>query len=326
MQTTSTGPEEIVRSFNRCHGAFYQVSEGDLLWNLREQRIMRYWRGELDGVPVLWGEAAPEGVGLGISPKGLWLSLFGEISGGREASFASAAEAFARQSGKTRLAVCSDEFHFLPGIPVGEPPGRNLAEAFKARGFLTADCADFVGEPGAGKCATYCDEAEAEARRRDWTLREVKSESEKAELSAFLAREFSGRWLREWKVWGMRQDTARAFWNLLRDEKQEVIGFSRLARRGRHLPLHAGWTPGALRLPLAPGSARLDTDSCLGPIGISVSERGRGAGKILLGLSLRELVLQGAKRTCIDWTNAYNYYTPLGFEIVRRYLSVWKEL
>ena len=287
---------------------------------------MRYWRDELDGVPVLWAEPSPEGLELGILPKGLWLSLFGEVSDGKEASFASAAEAFARQSGKTRLAICSDEFHFLPGIPVSEARGLKLAEAFKAKGFSTADCADFVGEPEASKCSAYCDEAEAEARRRGWTLREVESESDKAELSAFLGREFSGRWLREWKVWGIRPDTSRAFWSLLRDEKQTVLGFSRLARRGRYLPLQAGWTPGALRLPLAPQSARLDTDSCLGPIGISASERGRGAGKILLGLSLRELVLQGAKRTCIDWTNAYNYYTPLGFEIVRRYLSAWKEL
>ncbi|MBW7416523.1 hypothetical protein J9A19_25120, partial [Escherichia coli] len=76
---------------------------------------------------------------------------------------------------------------------------------------------------------------------------------------------------------------------------------------------------GAMRLPLAAGAARADTDSCLGPIGISKDERGRGAGKILLGLSLHELSLQSAEPTCIDWTNAYNYYTPLGFEIVRRF-------
>lgn len=296
------------------------------MWNLREQRLVRYWRAELAGIPVLWAEAAPEGAELAVVAKGLWLSLFGEIPDGKEAEFAAAAEGFARQNGKTRLAVGSDEFHFLPGIPADEPGGARLAEAFKGRGFRSADCADFLGDPGSGACRAYCDAAAADAEKRGWTLRLVDNDQDEEELSAFLAREFKGRWSREWVVWGRRKDTGRAFWNLLRDEKQTVIGFSRLARRGRLLPAGEGWTPGAMRLPLAAGARREDTDSCLGPIGISASERGRGAGKILLGLSLRELVLQGAKLTCIDWTNAYNYYTPLGFEIARRYLTVWKDL
>ena len=105
-----------------------------------------------------------------------------------------------------------------------------------------------------------------------------------------------------------------------------MVGFSRLAKRGRVPRLSEGWTPGAMRLPLSPEAVARDTDSCLGPIGISASERGRGAGKILLGLSLHELSLQRAELTCIDWTNAYNYYTPLGFSVARRYLSFWKEL
>jgi len=318
--------EEVVPSWNRCHAAFYQVSDSDLLWNQRDQRLLRYWKGVIDEVPVLWAEAAPEGVELGILPKGIWLSLFGEVKDGKEVSFAFSVEKYARDLGKSRVAIASDEFHFLPGLPVDEAGGQELAIAFKNIGFSSAECADFVGSTGNPQCIDYISAASRDAESRGWSLRLVESVKDKEELTEFLGKEFSGRWSREWKVWGRRADTGRAFWNLLRDERERVLGFSRLAVRGRVQPPTVGWTPGALRLPLSENRERIDTDSCLGPIGIAAEERGRGAGKILLGLSLRELSLQGAKQTCIDWTNAYNYYTPLGFQVVRRYLSVWKEL
>ncbi|HEY8280767.1 MAG TPA: hypothetical protein VIH99_14145 [Bdellovibrionota bacterium] len=318
--------EEVLHSWNRCHGAFYGVSESDLLWNLQQQKLVRYWRSDLEGVPALWAEAAEEGVERGISPGGIWLGLYGEIPHGREAAFANAVENFARSAGKKRVAISSDEFHFLPGIPVDEPAGVRLAAAFSAAGFSSADCADFVGEPMNPAAAQYVGEAEVGFQSRKWAFHVLENEKDSRDLTEFMEREFRGRWSREWRVWGERSDTKRAFWNLLRDEQGKVLGFSRLAVRGRIRPSTSGWVPGALRLPLAPDSGCRDTDSCLGPIGISAAERGRGAGKILLGLSLRELKLQGAELTCIDWTNAYNYYTPLGFQIVRRYLTVWKEL
>jgi predicted GNAT family N-acyltransferase len=182
-----------------------------------------------------------------------------------------------------------------------------------------------VGDPKNAKTVAYVNEGVSAAKERGWTFLAVTPE-EKNELHSFLKTEFSARWAREFIVWGERADTQRGFWHLLRDEKNKLIGFSRMAVRGRHKPLSAGWTPGAIRLPLTAGVPRLDTDSCLGPIGISKSERGRGSGKILLALTIHEISLQGGVRTCIDWTNAYNYYTPLGFEIARRFLSVWKEL
>jgi hypothetical protein len=83
--------------------------------------------------------------------------------------------------------------------------------------------------------------------------------------------------------------------------------------------------PGALRFPLASGSVDSALDASLGPIGISASERGKGAGKVLLGLSLQLLLDKNAERLCIDWTNAYNYYKPLGLQVVRRYRSALKD-
>lgn len=318
--------EEVVSSWNHCHGAFYQVSENDLSWNEGQQKLLRYWRATLEGVPVLWAEATPEGAGFGISPNGIWLSLYGAIGEGKEAGFATAVEEFARKRGKARVAIGGDEFHFLPGIPVGDPGGERLARAFQEIGFSTADCADFVGKPANPASEGYIAAAIKESADRGWRFHSVESEKDKKDISAFLTREFSGRWSREWEVWSLRADTGRAFWNLLRDEKGVVLGFSRLAIRGGTLAPEAGWTPGAMRLPLNASGERADTDSCLGPIGIAASERGRGAGKVLLGLSLQELNARGANLVCIDWTNAYNYYTPLGFQVVRSYLSAWKGL
>lgn len=326
MSNDAAKAQEVLRSWNRCHGAFYQVREGDLLWNSREQDLVRYWSDEVDGVPVLWAEPSPLGIELGILPGGLWMSLFGEINLGAEAGFIDAAEKFARDRGKKRLAIGGDEFHFLPGLPVDDEFGEHFSEALKVTGFSSAGCADFVGAPSNSKTEEYIGAARADAEARGWTFRLVRDEASKEAIEQFLGREFPGRWAREWRVWSSRKDTGRVFWNLLRDENNNVLGFSRLGLRGRFEPLSEGWNPGALRLPLSDQALMANTDSCLGPIGIAASERGRGAGRVLLGLSLHELSLQGAERTCVDWTNAYNYYTPLGFSIVRRYLSVWKNL
>ena len=317
---------ELLQSWNTCHGAFYQVKDSDLQWNMSEQALVSYSLADVSGVPVLLAEATPEGVQWGILEKGLWVSLFGEIPQGRETDFVRGTEDLARERKKGRIAIGSDEFHFLPGIPSDDPVGVSLISAFDARSFSKAECVDYVGELRGPQCSAYVESSRIEAKKRNWRLVWVKTNEERKELTDFLMREFPGRWSREWKIWQARADVARAFWCLLYDEKSRVLGFSRLAVRGRLPDSGQGWVPGAMRLPLNPAAGWGNTDSCLGPIGISAQERGRGAGKILLGLSLYELCLQGANRTCIDWTNAYNYYTPLGFEIVRRYFTVWKEL
>ena len=325
-QPQPADPAQVLRAWNACHGAFYRAEEADLRWNLERQDQLRYLATEWAGTPVLLGQATGEGIKRGILEKGIWASLFGEVREGDEAAFAAAAESYARAQGGGRLAIGADEFHFLPGIPVDDPAGERLASAFVARGFSSKACVDYVGSVRGSACAAYVESACADADRRGWSLRLVKGAEDQEAMTVFLAREFPGRWLREWEFQRAREDTGRAFWNLLRDEHARVIGFSRLAKRGRIPQPDSGWTPGAMRLAFAPGTGPRDTDSCLGPIGIAASERGRGGGKILLGLSIHELRLQGAELLCIDWTDAYNYYTPLEFPAVRKYRSVWKEL
>lgn len=320
--------EKLLRSWNDCHGAFYQVSASDLLWNLRGQDIMRYWCAEIGGVRVLWAEAGQEGMELGIPPGDLWLSLHGEIRSGKEDIFVAAVEGFARERCKDRLAVAGDEFHFLPGIPLDEEPSLRLMDAFRRAGFLSAAYGDLIGSVKSEKCAEYTQAKLYEARARQWLFQCLCDDDGEgvAELEAFLKREFGGRWWREWRVWSRRGDIRRALWGVLRNERGAIIGFSRLAVRGRSLPLSEGWNPAALRLPLAIGASRDPMDACLGPIGVSGAERGRGAGGILLGLAVHQLRLLGADMACIDWTDAYRFYEPLGWRVARRYSTISKRL
>jgi hypothetical protein len=316
---------DVLRDWNRCHGAFYQASETDLRWNLGEQKMLAYAKESLAGVPAIVGSCAREGAAAGILEKGIWVGLYGEVPAGKEAGFAAAVEEHARSRGGKRVAIGSDEFHFLPGIPVDDEKGKRLAEAFRARGFSHKDCVDYVGDPRGKACTAYVSGVREDAARRSFTLKHCETERDREALDVFMRSEFPGRWTREWEFQRARTDTGRAFWNILRDDKAKVIGFSRLALRGR-VKGPGGWTPGAMRLSPSPAGGFRDTDSCLGPIGISKAERGRGAGKVLLGLSIHELSLQGAELLCIDWTDAYNYYTPLEFTAARRWQCVWKEL
>jgi GNAT superfamily N-acetyltransferase len=154
-----------------------------------------------------------------------------------------------------------------------------------------------------------------------WRLTTAISAHEKAELGEFLRQHFSGRWEREFRFWLSLKDKNSAFWNSLRAKDDSIAGFARLATRGEAL----AWCPGALRFPLFPGSRDELTDACLGPIGVADHLRGKGVGKVLLGLSLELLFEKESERLCIDWTNAYNYYKPLGLPAVRSYVSAWKD-
>lgn len=317
----------VVTEWNQCHGAFYAVHEADLRWNLLEQDWLEYRVEDFEGVPVLLALPTNAGIAAGISGKTLWLSLHGEVPAGKEPEFINAFLRSAKHAGKTRVQVGGEEFHFVAGVPIDEPNGARLAAAFAAQGFTFAEAADFGGVLSGDKISSYIAQAREAAEKIGCTLVMAHGEEDFHLLAEFLLKEFPGRWEREFRCWKSRADTRRAFWNLLRDDNGRLLGFSRLALRGNIPLLESGWTPGAIRLPLddvSPG--RHYADSCLGPIGISATERGRGTGKILLGLSLQLLLLNKADRVCIDWTNAYNYYTPLGVRFLRKFHSTWKDV
>lgn len=313
--------EQLRRDWNRCHSAFYHLTEDALLWNLERQDWLRYSLIDAAGVLVLVAEAAPAGAAAGLSSKTLWVSLFGAVPVGGEYAFVTALLAEQKARGKTRLAFGGEEFHFVSGLAHAEEAERRMLPVLERMGFQGAEAVDYAGSLATAELRHYVSDACRVAEGDGWKLSVAASPEARAELGAFLRANFAGRWEREFRFWAAREDTGVAFWNLLRDREGQLLGFSRLGLRGSE---SGAWLPGALRLPLAENAAK-STDACLGPIGLAPAARGRGAGKVLLGLSLQLLLDRNAERVCIDWTNAYNYYKPLGLPVVRNFRSVWHD-
>lgn len=325
MESTAAGLGELLANWNGCHGAFYQAELSDLHWNLREQSWVEYRGEEAGGVRMALAVATPEGLRAGISGRTLWICFHSPVAGGVVPALVRGLEDMARGLGKTRISFGGDEFHFFSGVPVGEEAGAVLSKELVAHGFQVSEAGDFTGEMTTPAIAAYVQAADALAQRERFLLLDAEDASDLDRLGEFLRREFPGRWEREFRFWRQRVDTGRATWQLMIDDKNEILGFSRVAVRGRLKPLDQGWNPGALRLPLG-GGPRDITDCCLGPIGVAASGRGKGWGKILLGLSLQKLLRNNARRICIDWTNAYNYYTPLGVQLSRKFHGMWKDI
>ena len=316
MGETSVWRQKLVAEWNRCHGAFYRIRESDLAWQEGEQTWLRYFPVDVSGVPLWCAEATERGIESGISRKTLWVSLWGRAD---EAGpdFSAQLDRLAPSRGKTRLCLGGDEFHLLPGIPRAPEDGGIEAVAERL-GFQFTEAVDYAGPLRTDAIAGYIRAArEAAAGLALATA----TEGELAELGEYLRNEFPGRWEREFRFWRALPEPRRAFWNILR-RGSRICGFSRLAIRGSG---EGGWHPGSLRLPVRPGTVDPAREASLGPIGISLGERGRGAGKALLGLSLQILLDKNAEQLCIDWTNAYNYYMPLGLEVVRRYRTAHKD-
>lgn len=313
------------------------VRECDVLWNFREQTRVLYRGIRLGSTPVIYGIATEHGVASGLSATSLWLSLWGSIEPGKEPEFVDQFLRLGQEEKKKRLAVGGDEFHLVPGIPLIGDSGIRLKDALLKRGFSGADAFDFVGDLFSGAIQNYIEQANGAALAEKWDLRSVDSRNDTAALERFLQKEFPGRWAREFAVLNEYRDMGRSFWATLHKGSSEAVGFARMAVRGRLEPLDHGWSPGALRLPLrmVERDSRLWTehDACLGPIGVAVSQRGLGAGKILLGYVLAQLQREvnklttpgdNAGRVCIDWTNAIKYYEPLKLEQSRHFWTTWR--
>lgn len=322
MQFDKTLFDQLLEEWNRCHGAFYRLNADDLLWNLQSQELVAYRLEKMSGVPCLLAMASAQGIAAGLPAKSGWLSLCGEIPHAETGEFVRSIEKWAHENNRARLNIFGDEFHFLPGIPVNEKSGEALKQILVKNGFEGSESVDYVGELDALPVKKYTHDAVEHAAKNGWQLRMASQGSDLKQLEQFLERDFSGRWLREFRFWRAGNDTGRATWWLLNKQDGDIFGFARLSVRGRING--RAWNPGALRLPLSETEAAGPEDGCLGPIGVAVTARGQGAGKALLGLSLGALKDMGAKRICIDWTDAYNYYKPLEFKLVRSYWSSWK--
>ncbi|MES2963571.1 MAG: GNAT family N-acetyltransferase [Bdellovibrionota bacterium] len=285
---------------------------------------MDYRTCDLNGSAVIYAVASTEGIRAGLSESSLWLSLWGHIAEGREIAFVHSLVEFARSIKKTRVVMGADEFHVVSGVPMTSPSGLRLMNALNSAGFKGMEVADYVGDLSSAATNSYIESGKELIETRSLRFTTCDDDARLDALEVFISKEFPGRWTRELQVWRKREDTDRAFWMSLEDTSG-IIGFARMAIRGRVKAFDQGWTPGAMRLPLRSAVASSYDDSCLGPIGIAASQRGQGTGKALLGLVLRTLRENHAARVCIDWTNAFKYYEPLEYKRARRIWTSWKD-
>ena len=283
---TKPTPETMIRVESLLPTAFH-VHTADVQWNLQSQALVQYSLAYCAGVPVMYA----------LPGQRQRLSLWGAIPALQESEFVRALPA---------TAVGGDEFHFLPGVPLDNAPGERLRGALEAAGFKGNEVCDLAVELAHPAVETLIAEARSSHAANVTEARDIAAWNE---LSGFLAKEFPGRWHREFQFWQSREDTRAAWWLTLK-EAGEVLGFARVARQ----PQKSGaWRPGALRL------GQGECDSCLGPIGVAKAQRGRGTGRNMLALALASLKERGGARVCIDWTDALKFYAPLKYKILRRY-------
>jgi hypothetical protein len=329
MSSQSARP--CIEQWIRTHGPEFAIRSCDIDWNFNSQKLVKYSVELYAGVPVIAAEATEAGVSMGISNKTLWLSLWGEVTPGNEQKLIDEFRRQAQQKGKTRISFGGDEFHFVPGVPLLSQAGKRLVQAVKSAGFVGDEVVDYNGSLQSPQVKNYVEEATQIAKMKEFRLDPPEVREEVEALGTFLQREFPGRWAREFEFWRAQGDMRRAWWmGLTQENSPDILGFARVAVRGREPVLDSGWTPAALRLPVFEASDRNPhwsaADSCLGPIGIAKNLRGQGAGKVLLGRVLATLIAHSARTVCIDWTNAFQYYEPLGLAEVRRYRAAYLDL
>lgn len=328
----------VLENWNQIQGPAYMLRPCDLEWNLSQQDLLYYRQESLAGVPLIYAVASAKGVEQGLSEKSLWVSLWGDIKAGEEDAFVQAVWQLAHSQKKARVQFGGDEFHFTPGIPISHGAsqaahGDRLAAAVRKAGFDGAEAFDFVGSVMSAAVDQYVREGLQLGRQHGWRAHVIRSATELDHLSRFMQTEFPGRWAREFEFWRSRKDTNRAFWLILQKDSEEILGFARMAVRSRLQPFDQGWNPCSLRLPLRSSYIRHNknfsgdevspSDSCLGPIGVAKSQRGQGAGRVLLSFVLQTLKDEGGELTCIDWTNAIKYYSPLEFVEARSFWTAW---
>lgn len=307
--------EKVRQEWNAWVPPEFFVEEQFLEWNILRQSWLDYFVEEVHQVPCVFAVASQKGLQRGINEKSLWLSLYGEIQSPKD--FLSSLLEFAKNKRKSRIQFGGEDFHFVSGIPRIEKC-EGLLNSLSDFSFKTADVVDYSGEVFSPSIETFVKKHTKRAKENSLYFKKVESEEEFKKMELYLSEEFPGRWTREFIYYSeLRQKAANLAWFFFYDEQKNILGFSRLGK-ARDLTDKQIWFPGALRLPYVNGQEKKMPDSCLGPIGITKSFRGKGLGNILLALTLENLMRVNAELLCIDWTDAYNYYKPLGLEEVRR--------
>lgn len=133
-------------------------------------------------------------------------------------------------------------------------------------------------------------------------------------LTAFLQREFPGRWLWHWQQ-SLAAGAGRLTDYMVLWTEHGIDGFCCLTFEDSVRPIERYYP---YQLPRPWGQ--------LGPIGISKGQRGQGFGAALLDGALRRLHNNGINGCIIDWTTLLDFYAPFGFTPHREYHQLTKQL
>jgi len=194
---------------------------------------------------------------------------------------------------------------FVPGLPAElklEPFFRRAGYQMRAGDNGIWDLASNLAEYQA---PAGVDEAECAVRPAQ--------PGQEADLLAFLAREFAGRW--HYSAQEYLDDGGRISDFMLLWAESGVEGFCQLTFEDSARPLERFYP---YQLPRPWGQ--------LGAIGVSSSHRGRGFGSALLDAGLRRLHNNGVNGCVIDWTTMIDFYAKFGFSKYRQYWSLMKAL
>lgn len=210
--------------------------------------------------------------------------------------------------GVSRLRFGGDPGQFLPGLPAEFD---DLRETLDDAGFETQETVydlqrDITGFDPGGRVAGV---------RESWpdlTVERVGANA--ADLHAFLADQFPGRWNYEARNVCRVPGGGDDYWLVRHDGT--TVGFARAnTPDSAYCGANVNW------------ATHLDGTVCgLGPLGVHRSYRGRGWGLWMIASIVERYRERGYDRTVIDWTGLLDYYGKLGFEPWRAYETLTKEV
>ena len=270
-----------------------------------------------DGLTVAaWGSYAGDdlvGFALGktltraipnyAGPERGWISLLAVDSGagdprGVAADLLETAEADLAATGVETIRFGGDPQNFLTGLPTDlvDDYRPHLTDADFERERTVYDLASDISgfEPP--------ESVEAVRANEDDLAVERVAPDHAADLLAFLADQFPGRWRYEAENIDRIPGGIADYWVLR--HAGSVVGFAR-----------TNAPESAYRGPNANWGWRLGDDYCgLGPLGVHEDCRGRRWGLFMLSRIIETLRDEGVEHVVIDWTTLLDYYGRLGFE------------
>jgi GNAT superfamily N-acetyltransferase len=307
--TNATHVRALVEIWNFACGPALAVSERFVTFNLHTSPGMKQqgWLAVQDN----WAQAFVlasfvDGHPQLATPDQGWIDAIAVAPAAQRQGLGSrllqGAEHWLRGHGRTRITVGASLRPFAPGVPAE----LDTTPFFVRHGYTDLDAA---GEP----VVTYDMAADLSHYRPPASLRELPATArpaqrgQEADLLAFLAAEFPGRWHYEAENF-LHQDGGRIGDYMLLWTECGIQGSCLLTFPDSVRPMERFYP---YSLPKPWGQA--------GSIGVSASLRGQGYGSLLLDAALRRLHNNGVNGCVIDWTGLLDFYSRFGFTPLRAY-------